>query len=292
MEVRAYGKVNLCLEVLRRRSDGYHEVSTVLQAISLCDELTIEEARGLTLECSVSSIPQEDNLAYQAAFLLRHETRTRQGAHIRLRKQIPIGAGLGGGSADAAAVLIALNRLWRLELTAEQLAQMGARLGSDVPFFLNSSGTALATGRGEKVTPLPSPAAAWILALFPPIEMERKTETLYGMLSKAHYSDGTWSRRWEERLRARAAWHELLRDPGVHNVFEDVALQAFPGIQGPWQEFISQVGSGDVRLAGSGPAIFSILEGPGLAEVAARRLREKGHRVLVAVPAPWPIEVL
>lgn len=151
----APAKLNLGLWILRRRSDGYHDLLTILQAIDLYDRLTVEpRPSGLSLACNWSRIPTDDsNLVLRAARLLRQDTGVRRGAAFRLRKRIPEGAGLGGGSSDAAAALLLLDRLWGTGLSRRRLAGLAGRIGSDVPFFLEG-GTALARGRGTRLSPL------------------------------------------------------------------------------------------------------------------------------------------
>jgi len=163
-------KVNLGLHVVGRRSDGYHEIVTIYQAIDLCDVLLGEAAEALSLEVSDTSIPSgESNLVVKAARLLqaRCETARAKGARLRLDKSIPAGAGLGGGSSDAAGALLLLNQLWTLHLDSSSLKSLAAELGSDVPFFL-FGGTALGTGRGATIDPLPPLAHRVVLLGSPP----------------------------------------------------------------------------------------------------------------------------
>lgn len=156
LTVRAPAKVNLALEVLGERPDGYHEIRTVMQTVSFWDELTVAP-RGdgrILLRCSDPSVPTDErNLVVRAARRLKEHSGAREGAEISLTKRIPVGGGLGGGSSDCAAALRALRCLWKLDVTEEELHQMGSELGSDVSFFLHG-GTALCEGRGEKVTPI------------------------------------------------------------------------------------------------------------------------------------------
>jgi 4-diphosphocytidyl-2-C-methyl-D-erythritol kinase len=153
--VYAHAKINLFLGIVGEYGQGFHAVAMVLQSISLADTLTLTPHPSLTLTCDHPSLPRDPrNLAYRAAQLLQEHTRTHQGIAIHLQKHIPIGAGLAGGSADAAAVLVGLNHLWHLGLTLPELAELASQLGSDVPFCV-MGGTMLATGRGEILEPLP-----------------------------------------------------------------------------------------------------------------------------------------
>ncbi|HLX57887.1 MAG TPA: 4-(cytidine 5'-diphospho)-2-C-methyl-D-erythritol kinase, partial [Ktedonobacteraceae bacterium] len=153
--VRAYAKINLTLEVTGRRADGYHELATVMQTVDLHDTLCLTAGGDgrVRVECTRAELSNEENLAAQAARLLRERFALSQGVLIELRKRIPVAAGLGGGSSDAAAVLLALRQWWRLPLSLPELQAMAATLGSDVPFFL-TGGLAFCVGRGERVTPL------------------------------------------------------------------------------------------------------------------------------------------
>lgn len=136
----------------KKRPDGYHDIRSVMQRVSLCDTLSFEEAEGLDLECCMD-LPVEENLVYRSALLLKERTSCRRGAKIILRKEIPLSAGLGGGSSDAATTLIGLNRLWGLKLGKKRLMTLASEIGSDVPFFIDGP-FALVEGRGERVTPL------------------------------------------------------------------------------------------------------------------------------------------
>ena len=181
ISVAAPAKINLSLEILRRRDDGYHDVATVLQTVDLADELAFTPASEIVVEGDTEGIPQEENLVYRAACLFQDHLGETRGARIGLHKRIPLAAGLGGGSTDAAATLVGLCRLWERDLRRGELAALAAELGSDVPFFLYG-GTALAEGRGERVTPLPPLRHADLVLVAPPIDLPAKTATLYRSL--------------------------------------------------------------------------------------------------------------
>lgn len=169
LELPAYAKINLCLNILDKRPDGYHEVVTVLQQIDLADRIvfTAREGGEITFSCEQPEVPLgDDNLCVRAARLLQGETDTQQGIELRLHKKIPMGAGLGGGSSDAAAVLLGLNKLWNLRLGVAELQRLASRLGSDVPFFIEG-GTALGLGRGERLRRLHLSQDFVVLIVFP-----------------------------------------------------------------------------------------------------------------------------
>ena len=190
LTLQAYAKINLTLEVLAKRPDGYHEISTILQTISLADTLTFEPSANLDFRCDVSSLKTPDNLVLKAARLLQETTGSNKGAIINLTKRIPIAAGLGSGSTDAAATLVGLNQLWELNLSLDKLTEPAAKLGSDVAFFLYG-GTALAKGRGEQITPLPPAPEHWLVLLKPAIKpVPSKTAQLYSRLNPSHYTSG------------------------------------------------------------------------------------------------------
>ena len=224
MKVRAYAKVNLALEVLGRRSDGFHEVRTVLQTVDLWDDLEFAPSEAVSVECEGLEVAPEEELSYRAATLLRQAARTRRGAAIRLRKGIPVAAGLGGGSADAAATLQALRRLWGVDVPDDALHGLAAQLGSDVPFFLGG-GTALATGRGDVITALPSLPETWLALLPVSADLPSKTAALYGRLRSEHYGDGGGVDALADALRAGRP----VQEEWMVNTFEHVADDVYPG---------------------------------------------------------------
>jgi len=176
LTIEAPAKINLTLEILRKRDDGYHEIASVMQAVSLCDTLTFELASDTTLDCDDATLATEDNLALKAAHLLSAHTGYSGGVRIGLVKGIPVAAGLGGGSSDAAATLVALNNLWNLGLPLAELSLMAASVGSDVPFFLHG-GVAMVSGRGELVRPLPAIGVDWAVIVTPAITVARRRQT-------------------------------------------------------------------------------------------------------------------
>ena len=251
LTVEAHAKVNLTLEVLGRRDDGFHDIVSIMQTIDLCDTVVIEQAATTTLECDRADLQVADNLALKAAELLREVTRCGKGAHISLHKRIPVAAGLGGGSADAAATLRGLNRLWGLGLSLEALASLAAQLGSDVPFLLQG-GTAMAQGRGERVRSLPPADLRWMVVLAPPIEVAQKTRSIYGRLGEANFTSGALTRKLEARIRGGGD----VPPQFLFNAFDSIAFDGFPGLEDYWNTFHS-LGAREIHLAGSGPSMFA-----------------------------------
>lgn len=178
ISLKAPAKINLFLEILGKRDDGYHEIETVMQEIDLVDNLQFEEIReGVKLKCNNKNIPSdENNLVCKAANLIVNECGIKKGVLISLEKNIPVGAGLGGGSSDAATTLKALNSLWKIGLSDVDLMEFAARLGSDIPFFIKGK-TALCRGRGENITPIEVKSEMNYLIIFPHINIS--TTTIY-----------------------------------------------------------------------------------------------------------------
>jgi len=277
----ACAKINWVLEVLDRRPDGYHEVRTVIQTIDLCDTLAMQPAAELCLEAEGEGLPPEqENLVMKAAHLLRERAARLPGARIRLSKAIPIAAGLGGGSSDAAAALRGLNELWRLGLDQKALADVASRLGSDVPFFLYG-GTALAKGRGERITPLPDAPRRELFIALPPLTLADKTRHMYSILTPTDFTDGSSAERLADAIRRGG----VLEDAHLFNAFDRPASRAFPELE-RLRRVLLEAGARSVHLAGSGPALFVLIDDPRQREQLARAAAEAGARAFVAASAP------
>jgi 4-diphosphocytidyl-2-C-methyl-D-erythritol kinase len=276
LEVPAFAKINLTLEVLGRRGDGYHEVRTILQTIDLADRLEVLPFHALQVECDDASLNGEANLVWRAATALAERGKTEPQARIYIHKRIPAGMGLGGGSSDAAAALQALNQLWGLELSTGELAQVAAGVGSDVAFFL-SGGTALAEGRGERITPLPPvpPLAATLIC--PMVSVPQKTARMYSRLTSRHYSDGGITRRMVEIL---AGGQFVVESIGglLHNVFEEVVSQVFQEPVWLARQLAGSTGH-PLHLCGAGPSLFCLPSNKEEYERVAALLQPYGGRV-------------
>ncbi len=284
LRLLAPAKVNLAFEVLGRRADGYHEVRTVLQSLSLADELTFEASDALSLTVEPEgAAPVEENLVLAAARLLQRETGVSTGASVHLAKRIPTAGGLGGGSSDAAIALLGLRRLWGLALDADALRGLAARLGSDVPFFV-SGGTALGEGRGERLTPLPTPEGEAVVAVPDASRPRDKTAQMYGLLTPEHYTDGSATADVERRLNSG----EPL-DARVVNAFDAVGAEAYPSYTGLCAAFES-VGLRPA-LCGAGPSMFAPADA-GTASVLAERVAERAGCSALPVwfRGPWGLE--
>jgi 4-diphosphocytidyl-2-C-methyl-D-erythritol kinase len=279
--LKAFAKVNYALDVLGLRADGYHEVSTVMQSISLCDEVEIErlaEGFELSVEPEEAEIgPPERNTAYIAWKMLQGLTDEALAAGVTLRKGIPAGAGLGGGSADAAAVLIGLNELFDLGLRADELREVGARVGADVPFCI-SGGTALGEGVGEMLTPLPGPPAQH-LALAKP---HSSADT--GEIYRAHDAAGAESARCVEPV-ISALRSGSLRDlaAAVGNDLTSVTSDLVPEVAALQRDLLAREALG-AAMSGSGTAVYGIFDDEGAAERAANTVDAPFTGVYEPVP--------
>ena len=284
LTLRGYAKINLTLEALAKRADGYHEIATVMQTVSLADTLAFEPGETLALSCNVLSLQSADNLALKAASLLKEETGCLKGASIKLTKEIPVAAGLGSGATDAAATLVGLDRLWQLNLPLQRLMELAANLGSDVPFFL-CGGTVLAKGRGEKVIPLPPAPETWMVLLRPAIEpVVGKTAQLYSQLNTSHFTSGQFTQRLVDHLHEG----ESINDSLIFNVFEQVAFNFFPKLSHYRTRFL-RAGAASVHLAGAGSTLFALVSDKAQGKTILNNLEADGQeaylvRTVEAVP--------
>jgi 4-diphosphocytidyl-2-C-methyl-D-erythritol kinase len=279
LTVYAPAKINLVLEVLGKHND-YHRISSIVQSIDLCDILNFQLDEEICFECDEPDL-KRDNLVTQAASLLKESTKCSLGVRIELRKHIPWGVGLGGGSSDAAATLLALNELWGLGLPPSELVHLAFKLGSDVPFFIYK-GTALVEGKGEKVTPLPSLPSTYFVLLVPTLpKISDKTKQMYDNLDATYFTEGQFVQTAVSSLRQGKAI-----DPGLmFNVFEKVVFNFFPGLD-KYRKTLEEAGAQGVYLAGSGPCLFTFFPGEGKAHELFSRLRKRGLECYLASSFP------
>ena len=259
LTVQAPAKLNLTLEVLAKRPDGYHEIRSVFQTINLCDSLRFQLSQKVTFESDMPDWAPERSLVAKAVSLLQETTGCVKGATIEVSKGIPLVSGLGGDSSDAAATLRGLNELWKLELSVEKLFELATQLGSDVAFFLYG-GTALVEGRGEVVTPLPPLPHRWVILVVPDApRLPEKTRQLYASLEASHYTDGQTTQRLVDELREG-------REPSIlFNTFENVAFTRFSKLR-VYRDHMVKMGASNVHLAGSGPTLFTLIKDKSRAE--------------------------
>lgn len=265
MNVRAYAKINIGLRILGRRTDGYHDIETVFHQIDLYDELLFEPAETVKLTVSSPEVPCDStNLCVRAAHLFQEHTGHREGINIHLTKRVPVGAGLGGGSSDAAAVFVALNKLWKTGMQVRELETMAVTLGSDIPFFVQG-GTASGTSRGEVLDHFNVSVPYWILTATPPVHIS--TAWAYSKVRSHANTGGTPLRTLAERLMA---------DPdtvhaSVRNDFEVLVFQSYPEIR-RLKENLEQTGAIFAQLSGSGSSVFGFFRDGSIARTAMAAL--------------------
>lgn len=277
---RSWAKINLYLDVLDRRSDGYTNIETVFQTVNLGDELVCTRTdQTLSIECPGSGLPHNDrNLALKAARLLRDRTGCEGGAHMRLLKRIPIAAGLAGGSGNAAAALLALNRLWQLGLSRDDLAALALELGSDVPYCL-AGGTQAATGRGETLEPLPSIEGVWFVLVHPEIAIS--TAAVYASPQLERNHETPKNGRTPSFERALAAFEVGNFREGVFNRMATAVFPEHPGLAHIKDVLLSS-GCEAAAMSGSGPTLFGLCRNAGDCNAAQRAL--PGYRSTVVSP--------
>jgi 4-diphosphocytidyl-2-C-methyl-D-erythritol kinase len=274
--VRSFAKINLALAVLGKRPDGFHEIRTVFQSIDLHDRIEIRPSPRLILECrDLPGVSVESNLVWKAANALSGLITSCPGAHISLYKRIPAGAGLGGGSSNAAASLIALTRFWGVEIAEEKLQTLGADIGSDVPFFLRG-GTALGSGRGEQITSLPDLPPAHLVVLYPGIQIS--TSEAYRSLRLALTSRDS-THKIQGFCGGLSGDSDCL--PGIFNDFEASILPAYPVIAKA-KAFLTSRGATATLLSGSGSSVFGFFLDEESALAVSRETLPESWRVFPA----------
>ena len=267
MQVSAPAKINLFLKVLRRRPDGFHEIETFISPISLCDQIKIDKnkrGQGISFRCDDPSVPRgSENLAVRAANAFFAATQTKPAVSIVLKKIIPHGAGLGGGSSDAAAVLLALNQLFATKLSRQKLAKLGSTIGSDVAFFIFES-AAVCTGRGEIVTP------------------RKLTQQLSILLVKPDFGVSTpWTyRRWQNsrELPGISYVQQDFRGQKLHNDLERPVFEKFVFLARIKMWLLQQKEVAAALMSGSGSTIFAVLRPNADIDLLAKRVRKELDR--------------
>jgi 4-diphosphocytidyl-2-C-methyl-D-erythritol kinase len=267
--LNAPAKINWFLSVLGKREDGYHNISSLMQCISIYDNLTFEQADTIEVVSDLD-IPPGDNLVYKAASFLKQYTSYKKGAKIALHKNIPVSAGLGGGSSDAAYTLSGLNRIWGLGLSNRELSTIGAEIGSDVPFFLNSS-FAFVEGRGEKITPLKLNNPAIVLLLVKP-SISVSTAWAYAYFDKLNIGELT-KKTVDIKLFCQAFLNRDLASlrATLNNDLEKVVIERYP-VVGEIKEKLLKNGAIISLMTGSGPTVVGVFESKKAALTAAEKL--------------------
>lgn len=272
ISLKALAKINLGLDVTRRREDGYHEVKMVMQTIHLYDRLEISKKKesDITMETNLSFLPvNENNLVYKAAKLLQDEFQMKEGVHVKLQKHIPVAAGMAGGSTDAAAVLYGMNRIFKLGLSRKELMERGVKIGADVPYCI-MRGTALAEGIGEELSALPPMVKCPVLIAKPPISVS--TKFVYENLKL----DETTIHPDIDRLIGDIRNQDLKKIAAdMGNVLESVTIPNYPVIQ-EIKENMLMHGALNAMMSGSGPTVFGLFENEETAQKAFDAMKESG----------------
>lgn len=252
---KAPAKINLSLDVLRKRPDGYHEVKMVMTTVDLADRIECQELaeNQIMIRSSAPFVPEDErNLAYQAALHIKNKFEIKKGVKICISKEIPVAAGLAGGSSDAAATIRALNRLWSLGMTLEDMMEVGEQIGSDVPFCV-MGGTALATGRGEKLQPLPAPPPCWVVLAKPAISVSTADTYKALNINNENHPDVTGMVEAINRRDYFKICHKL------GNMLESVTLEKVPEVR-HIKSHMEQMGADGVLMSGSGPTVFGLTQ--------------------------------
>jgi 4-diphosphocytidyl-2-C-methyl-D-erythritol kinase len=286
IECRSYAKINWALEVLGLRPDGYHELRTIFQTINLYDPISFETTDGvIELKCGDPLVPEdESNLIYRAAVLFRQQKAISSGVRVKITKRIPVAAGLGGGSSNAAVALMALQRLWQVWLSPRERLELGAAVGADVPFFFYG-GTAVGVGRGSEVYPLPDWSAPHLLLVTPPIRISTG-EVYRAMRERLQLTSQTVRANIPGCCAAVYRASEPPVDPAktvagdepAGNDLESVVVNRHPEIR-QIVERLDQLGAIEARMSGSGATVFARFE--------SREALERAAAILVG--EPWQV---
>lgn len=271
IHLKAMAKVNLGLDVIRRRDDGYHEVRMIMQTVNVYDKITLTKSNtpGIRIKTNVYFLPvNESNLVYKAVKLLQDEFHLEGGVDVDLQKYIPVAAGMAGGSSDAASALYGMNRLYNLKLSQTQLMKRGLHLGADIPYCL-MRGTALAEGIGEKLTKLPSAPNGHVLIARPPISVS--TKFVY-----SHLNVDTLENHPDIDAQIRAIEQKdfTVMAELMGNVLETVTIPAYPIVE-QIKQVMKDMGALNAMMSGSGPTVFGLFEDEDKAKAAYHKIRQE-----------------
>ena len=288
IQLKALAKINLGLDVLRRREDGYHEVKMIMQTISLHDDLEIRRIKTpeIQVKTNLYYLPtNENNLVYKAAKLLMDEFDIKEGVSIQLKKRIPVAAGMAGGSTDGAAVLWGMNQMYGLGLSRQELMERGVKLGADVPYCVQR-GTALAEGIGERLSVLPSMPKCTILIAKPGISVSTKFvyENLHANDLKPEQHPDV-----DSMIEAMKEKNLDLLCERMGNVLETVTIPAYPVIQ-EIKKHMMACGAAGAMMSGSGPTVFGIFHSPVQAKAAMKDLKVNGLAKQLYLTTPYNVK--
>ncbi len=280
MRLKCNAKINLCLGVKGKREDGYHDLDGVMQSVDIFDIITVNKATDITVECSSREFSGQKNIAFTAAKVFFEATKITGGAKIFIEKGIPVAAGLGGGSADAAGVLLALNEIYKTDLSTAELSKLAVRLGADVPFFIEG-GTMRARGVGEILDKLPCPSGIYFLIAKDGVKPS--TAQMYNHLDNL---ENPYIPNTEEFI--KALFCENIDEALTHigNSFQSVT-----GLYGI-DEILKDTNYNAICLSGSGPSVFAVYKDESDANSALKLLKSKGITAFKSVPIKHSIEII
>ncbi len=276
LTLKAPAKINLTLEVLGKRPDDFHEIRTVMQTVGMYDTLHFETSKKVLITSNQPDWSAGSSLVPKTVQIVKEAAGYKKGVAIHIEKRIPLMSGLGGDSSDAAAVLRGLVQLWSLNLDSDRIVEMARELGSDVAFFLNG-GTALGEGRGDQMTPLPSPDRQWVVLMLPEVPVEQgKTAQMYASLKPKHFTDGQTTRRLVEALITGLRFRPTM----LVNTFDQIAFNP-SSILSMYKERILALGAPHVHLCGSGPSLYALFDDKARADDLAVKCQNQGLKTYV-----------
>lgn len=294
VKVRAYAKINLCLEIISARNDNYHDIYTAIQSVGLFDELEFTQRLDQSINVYVDGAVDNDQFALinDSAQLMMNSYGTRYGADIALQKNIPSSSGLGGGSSDAAATILALNQLWDLGLSKDSLMEIAMTVGSDVGYFIQNSGAALVTGRGEKIQSLNRPPAGFALIITSKQRaMEEKTKTMFSLITSNDFTDGSITESFTNLMENSSCWAEIYSSVEPMNCFDryilnNSGINNIGSIYAKYKETIDHT-----LFSGTGPSFYSIFDDHEEAVDASKTIDLNSFEVYVVPLVNKPIDL-
>lgn len=281
--IKTFAKLNLYLQILNKREDNFHNLNTLFCRVDLADTLIFKKRQDglIKINCKHPDVPgDKSNLCWRAAELLKRELKLDFGIDIEIRKRIPVGAGLGGGSSNAAGVFLGLNRYWNLNLPKARLAKIGAKIGSDVPFFIYDTKFAWGSQRGDKIKPLASlgKLQLWFILIYPKIKVS--TPRIYQEFDACLPAGKAFSGLTRRRCNVKIITSELLKKGKLINAqclindLEIVTASLYPVVN-QVKKALSGIGLEKIMMSGSGPAVFALCNGRKQAQDLSRKLRKR-----------------
>ena len=283
---KSYAKINLSLELLNKRNDGFHNILSIMQTISLHDDISVGLSDEITIDTNVESLKSEDNLIYIAAKRMQDQFNIDQGVHIELIKNIPLASGLGGGSSNAATVIMLLKKLWKIECSNKDLFKLASELGSDVPFFL-TGGTVLVSGKGNKLEQLPNiPKTNFLLIICEEI-IQNKTSLMYSHIRPENFTLGNKTHDLKNQILNA---NNLFKDD-LFNIFDSISTEHTPYVHSTFSQLRNLKIDG-FHVSGTGPTVFTIMDSIEEAKDLKKSLYDKYKQYAILVQSHDPVSKL